>query len=175
MLPTVPVDYTVNEGKSLWYISGTFRDERSKQVAAAFEEAATSSGLDVRVLDGQGSVEEWAKLVDEAVAAGADGIHLAGIDPSLIAASVEEADEAGIPVTLTSALPSPYSELLHGVEINVSGDMAADMRVMIDYILAESDCQGTIIMFATSLTTSARGKLAGTGGRSLWLWSWTFF
>ena len=151
VLPSTPVDTSVNVGKTVWYISGTFRDERSKQIAGAFEDAGTAAGLNVRVIDGEGDVQNWNQLIEQGIAANIDGIHIQGIDPDLVSTSVQEADDAGIPVTMGSALPSPWSELLHGTEINVSGDMKADSKVVVDYILANSDCQGTIIMLATTL------------------------
>ena len=151
VLPSTPVDTSVNAGKTVWYLSGTFRDERSKQIAAGFEEAGVATGLEVRVIDGEGDVQNWNQVIEQAVAAGIDGIHIQGIDPDLVSQSVQEADDAGIPVTMGSALPSPTSPLLHGTEINVSGDMKADSKVVTDFILANSDCQGTIIMLATTL------------------------
>jgi ribose transport system substrate-binding protein len=151
VLPSTPVDTSVNAGKTVWYISGTFRDERSKQIAAGFEAAGAATNVEVRVIDGEGDVQNWNLVIEQAVAAGVDGIHIQGIDPDLVSQAVQEADDAGIPVTMGSALPSPSSPLLHGTEINVSGDMKADSKVVTDFILAESGCQGTFIMLATTL------------------------
>ena len=151
VLPSVAIDVSTVAGKTVWYISGTFRDERSKQIAAAFEAAGTAAGLEVRVIDGEGDVQNWNQLIEQGIAAGVDGIHIQGIDPNLVSQAVQEADDAGIPVTMGSALPSPSSPLLFGTEINVSGDMKADSKVVIDFILAQTGCQGTFIMLATTL------------------------
>ena len=151
VLPTVPVDTSVNAGKTVWYISGTFRDERSKQIAAGFEAAGLATGLEVRVIDGEGDVQNWNLLIEQGIAAGVDGLHIQGIDPDLVSQAAQEAHDAGIPVTMGSALPSPTSPLLHGTEINVSGDMKADSKVVTDFILVETGCQGTILMLATTL------------------------
>lgn len=85
-------------GKTVWIISfGQVVESVGYQVQGA-KDAMEALGWKVNVFDGQVQPNEWLSGVQQAVAAGADGIILADIDCAPIKNGLEQAKQAGIPV-----------------------------------------------------------------------------
>ena len=150
VLPSESFDMSVNEGKKIWYVASVTLDERSQNMIAGYQEAGEAAGVDVMILDGKGSVEEWNALINQGIAAGVDGIQLMGIDPSLVEGPLQDALDAGIPV-VTGAATNAGDPLPPTVLVDITTDFERDGRVMADYVLSQTGCRVETVLLTSSL------------------------
>lgn len=132
--------------------------ETCKVPSDAALEAAEAIGWDAQIVDGQLSDEAQAEGITQAVAAGADGIVLMGIDCAKVQAPLARARDEGVRVVAPYAfdcddplVDSPGDPLFDaaipvGDEYPAYRDVAkAFGEVKADYIIAQTDGQAKVI------------------------------
>lgn len=85
-------------GKEVWFITAGMAVESVAIGAQGFEEAADALGWKATVVDGKFEPNRWLTGIEQAVAAGADGIVLYTIDCASVKNGLDAAKNAGIPV-----------------------------------------------------------------------------
>jgi ABC-type sugar transport system substrate-binding protein len=97
------------DGKKLAYV--TFGNASLYQVAAgeSLKSLAGDQGAEVDILDGKFDAAVQQKAVDDAIAAGVDGIIWQPVDPKAAVSSIKAAKAANIPVVLVGGRPDPAS------------------------------------------------------------------
>lgn len=85
-------------GKNIWIISVGQAVDLAVEVTEGAADAAEAIGWTTKIFDGQFQPNVALQGVQQAVAAGADGIILYGIDCETVKTGVKEAKDAGIPV-----------------------------------------------------------------------------
>lgn len=140
--PSQQIDMAANAGKEYWLLL-TLVNQFSGAVADGFEAAAEQAGVKAVVFDGKGTVNEWNKGLNQAVAQGADGIILWGIPPELVQEGLTAAVDAGIPVidSVNGSVDDPLQPgILAHVDVNAYqwGDALAS------WMLVESDCNANV-------------------------------
>lgn len=133
-------------GKSVWIISadqGVPFDSVQAQGAA---QAASLAGIKINIYDGQGTVSQQDAGVRQAVAAGADGIILLGVDPEKVSSSMKAVKAKGIPVvdTFNGDYTAP---LTTGLVAHVTSNYRLDGKHMADWVLADTKCQANTVLF----------------------------
>ena len=106
----------------------------------AFQEAAKSSGWDVNVIDTKGDVAAAISRIEDAANQKVDAIVI-NVDPAQVAAGLETAKKAGVPVFGMDAGASPL--LVTNVTSNGYA-MAADTAA---YVANRLNGKGTVVMF----------------------------
>lgn len=140
--PSKPYDMAANSGKEYWLLL-TLVNQFSGAIADGFEGAAEAAGVKGVVFDGKGTVNEWNKGLNQAVAQGADGIILWGIPPELVQEGLDAAVAAGIPV-IDSVNGSVDDPLQAGVLAHVDVNAYEWGDALANWMLAESNCQANV-------------------------------
>lgn len=138
--PAFKIDESVR-GKAVHYV-GSFNDiPFAQQMIAGLKSATELAGMELVVTDMQGSAATAAKLIEQGVAQHAAAIIVQGTRGRSVAAAVENATEAGIPII--EALqqdPGPLAQ--EEADLGVYGSVAAcygcQGEVLADYVAAES-------------------------------------
>jgi ribose transport system substrate-binding protein len=144
LVPEEPLDTSSIEGDSIWLVSATM-NQAATEAVDGFNAAAEAAGLDPVVFDGQGAVNRFSEGIDQAVAQGASGIVLYGIDPSLVASSLANAEAAGIPV-LNTLNGGPDDPVPAGTYANLTLDPYADGQLAAQWALADGGCDVNMIV-----------------------------
>ena len=95
--PNSPVTAEPATGKSIWVIPPGLNGEVYAEVADGVEEAGEKLGWDVTVFDAKFSPTTMLSGVQQALAAGADGIITYAVDCPTIENGLKQAEEAGVP------------------------------------------------------------------------------
>lgn len=138
--PTDSPNGAVARGKSFWIIPVTTAIPTLADYAKGFQNAATALGAKVTIFDGQGTPAGAAQGIDDAIAAHADGIVTALIDPKSIASAVGNAKAANIPITEADSGP-PVPPYVSGVEAAVAQNQTAQGSWQVDYGLKMTACK----------------------------------
>lgn len=150
VLPSEPLDLAALKGKNIWVIN-VLTNQFISDSNEGYQAAADAAGVNLTIFDGEGSVNKWNEGIQQAIAQGADGIALFGIDSSIVSEAVKEAADAGIPVV--EGLATNYdSERGPGVFANVSADYYTDGATLANWTLADSDCTAnTYLLYSSAL------------------------
>ncbi|MBQ6367127.1 MAG: sugar ABC transporter substrate-binding protein [Erysipelotrichaceae bacterium] len=104
------------------------------------EELSYWSNTELNVFDPEGDAEQQAKIVSDLVAQGYDGIFLQTINPQTLAASVEEAENAGIPVVcINMGADTPHAALVSMTDFEAG-------QVIADRIAEELGGEGNVVV-----------------------------
>lgn len=137
--PSQQIDMAANAGDDYWLLL-TLVNQFSGAVADGFTKAAEAAGVNATVFDGKGTVNEWNKGLNQAVAQDADAIILWGIPPELVQEGLDAAVQKGIPV-IDSVNGSIGDPLQPGILAHVDVDAFEWGEALASWMLAESDCQ----------------------------------
>jgi ABC-type sugar transport system substrate-binding protein len=140
--PSQQIDMAANSGKEYWLLL-TLVNQFSGAIADGFENAAEAAGVKGVVFDGKGTVNEWNKGLNQAVAQGADAIILWGIPPELVQEGLQAAVDAGIPV-IDSVNGSVDDPLQPGVLAHVDVNAFEWGDALASWMLVESDCNANV-------------------------------
>jgi ribose transport system substrate-binding protein len=152
VLPATPLDQTVNAGKTIWVVF-PLAVPIDIAILEGMEEAAAAAGMEVMAWDA-GDPQTWSDGIRAAIQADADAIFVAALDPQLIDAALQEAEDAGIP-TIGSYGDEPDVELPFGVDYQIGVNYRNEGKVIADYVLANTGCEGTTVLFSTTIFPSA--------------------
>lgn len=93
------------DGKNIVFITAGFSSEYQIAQGEWFKQFAEKEGASVSVVDGKFDAAVQVKALDDALAAGADGIVIQSADPVATAPSVKAARDADIPVMFVGGTP----------------------------------------------------------------------
>jgi ABC-type sugar transport system substrate-binding protein len=158
--PSEPVDSSKNAGKTIWFISSTQQVPTLVAISEGVEEAAAAAGMHVKIYDGAGSPSKYNEGLTQAVAQGADGIILQGIDPELVKAPLAKSQAAEIP-TIDSMNGDPDEPLQNGISSHVTIDFTRSGELMADYILSKTNCEANVLELTSSLFIALKRKSEG--------------
>lgn len=128
--PGDPIDAGTFNGESLWIISADLSIPFHQNIVRGFEEGARAAGLSPVKFDGKGQTAEFARGIDQAIAAGAGGIALISIDTRFVSGSIKRANDAKVPVigvlnTDARAEPDPGTAGEATIDYTGSGELLA--------------------------------------------------
>jgi ribose transport system substrate-binding protein len=108
VLPEEPFDMAQNKGKTIWYVSPSQATGYALALSKTVTAAAETAGMNVEIFDGKGRPDRFTEGLNTAVARGAAGVILYGIDPALVPEALKRAKAADVPViTMASGKPAP--------------------------------------------------------------------
>src|SRR5579883_64098 len=96
--PGPAFDASKAKGKTVWYISLSLSIPFQQNILKGVQDAMAATGNKVVAFDGKGQVSEYARGIEQAVSQKADAIIIAGISSTQLAAPINDAGKAGIPV-----------------------------------------------------------------------------
>lgn len=96
--PYTKLDVSKLRGKKIWYINLDQSIPHLATIGTSLAKAAKQAGVEVTQFDGKSSVQEWARGVQQAIAAKADVIVPLAIPLNAISAPLADAHKAGIKV-----------------------------------------------------------------------------
>ena len=144
--------------KLIVVVSTDQRNGGARGVAEGIQEAAKIIGWDVRVIDGQGSVNARAEGISQAVALKADGLVLDAIDAAEQASATEAAVKAGIKVVGWHSGPAPGPMEKYGIFTNLTTDPLEVAKAAAYYAVANSDGKAGAVVFTDSAYAIAIAK-----------------
>lgn len=144
VVPSHEVEMDAIAGQEVHLIL-TLTNQFAGSVADGFTKAAKAAGLKPVVFDGKGTVSEWNKGFNGAIARDPAGIVLWGIPPEMVSEGVEKAKKAGIPVidSLNGSLSDPLQD---GIAAHVDINAEEWGEALANWMLAESDCAAKVGM-----------------------------
>lgn len=142
VVPSHQVDMAAIEGQEIHLIL-TLTNQFAGAVADGFKKAAQAAGLKPVVFDGKGTVSEWNKGFNGAIARDPAGIVLWGVPPEMVSEGVAKAKKAGIPVidTLNGSLSDPLQD---GIAAHVDINAEEWGQALAQWMLSESDCKAQV-------------------------------
>ncbi|UFS57963.1 sugar ABC transporter substrate-binding protein [Subtercola endophyticus] len=146
--PTAPLDLSALSGKTVWFITVTM-NQFSTDMATGVQAAADAAGVKLTTYDGQGQANRFNEGIEQAVAQGAGGIILVGIDPSVVSASLADAAAAGIPVQ-NNLNGDPSDAVPTGMYDNLTSDFTKDGETEAKWALIDSGCKADMVSLYSS-------------------------
>jgi len=160
-----PVDFGAVKNRNVWFISTSQSIPLMADISKGFVAGAQAAGVSPHVFDGKGDVNTQNQGLATAIAQGAGGIVLQGINPQDVSASLARAAQARIPV-IDSFNGGSHEPLATGLQAHVTADFPHDGKVMGDYILQATNCDAHVAAFGgkvyrvnTDLTDGAQQEL----------------
>lgn len=110
--------------------------------AQAATKAAESLGWSVTTTDGQGDPSVQNRLIEQAVAGGADAILTTAVDAAFVRSGLAAAKAAGIPVVSANQGTAPSQD---GFNVDVTTDFAAMGVAEADWMISDSKGAATVL------------------------------
>jgi len=143
-------------GKTLAFVASDMRNGGVLGVSQGVQEAAKFLGWQVRVLDGQGTVQGRTAALNQAIALAPDGILLGGFDAKEQSAGLRSASSQNIPVVGWHA--AKEAAAVDGMFVNITtpADGVAEMAAL--YAIAISEGKAGVVIFTDSAYSAAIAK-----------------
>lgn len=138
-LPAETVDAAKAKGKTVWLIQSTVTPLVTA-VTDGFKAAGKDAGVNVKVVNGNGSIPTTVGAVSQAIAQKADGIVLFAIATTAVEAQVKQAKAAGIPVVDTYNSNIGTDLTASGFFGHVSADYGQGGKEVAAWMMADSKC-----------------------------------
>lgn len=135
--PGPAFDAKAANGKKLWVIDVASSIPLTQVTDDAAKAALDMVGAKLVRFDGKGSVSDFARGINAAIADRADAIALFAIDPSLVAGPVQKALSAGIPVIVLQ-YGDPDAQMPLGLKSQVTYCYSCAGEIMANSILADA-------------------------------------
>src|SRR5476649_1285778 len=144
--------------KLIVYVSSDQRNGGPQGAGDGAQEAAKVIGWDLRILDGQGSVQGRTTALNQAIALKPDGIILGNVDIQEQAPVMREAAMLGIKLVgwHIATVPGPIKD--PQVFTNVSTDPREVAKAAALYAVTDSNGTASVILFKDSITTISTAK-----------------
>lgn len=149
IVPEQPLDTANLEGESFWFITVAM-NQFSIDMYTGFEEAAAAAGATSTSFDSEGAVSKSSEGIEQAVAQGASGIVLVGIEPTLVAEPLVAAEAAGIPV-LSFENDTYGADVVAGTFGNMTADFARNGAVGAAWSAVQTGCATNMVLLESSL------------------------
>jgi ribose transport system substrate-binding protein len=138
--PGPAFDASKAKGKKLWVIDVASSIPLTQVTDDAALQALGLVGATLVRFDGKGSVSEFARGVDQAVADKADAIALFAIDPNIVTGPVQKAIAAGIPI-LVLQYGDANAQLPLNLKAHITYCYSCAGELMADFIVADTKGQ----------------------------------
>jgi ribose transport system substrate-binding protein len=148
--------------KLVVYVSSDQRNGGPQGAGDGAKEAAKVIGWDLRILDGQGSVQGRTTALNQAIALKPDGIILGNVDAQEQAPVIRKAAMLGIKLVgwHIATAPGPIKD--PQVFTNVSTDPREVAKAAALYAVVDSNGTASVILFKDSITTISTAKTDAT-------------
>jgi ribose transport system substrate-binding protein len=144
--------------KLVVYVSSDQRNGGPQGAGDGAQEAAKAIGWDLRILDGQGSVQGRTTALNQAIALKPDGIILGNIDTQEQAPVMRKAAMLGIRLVGWHIAPTPGPITDPQVFTNVSTDPREVAKAAALFAVVDSNGTASVILFKDSITTISTAK-----------------
>lgn len=151
LAPPSPIDLGRLRGSSVWLITAG-QTEFTQSVADGFEAAGQAAGIEARYVQANFQVNQMQQLVEQAVAANADGIVLFNITPESVSGPLQKAIDRGIPI-IDFNNGDPTDPLQPGIFAHVAAEFSIDGKKKADWMLADSGCELHLATFTVPTLT----------------------
>lgn len=141
------------KGKKLYVIDVASSIPLTQVTDAAAAKALGLFGASVVRFDGKGSASEFARGVNQAIADHADGIALFAIDPNVVAAPLQKAIQAKIPIIVLQ-YGDADATLPSGINAQVTYCYSCAGQTMANWIVADTQGKGAGVELVTSTDVS---------------------
>ena len=149
---------TAQPRKLIVYVSSDQRNGGPQGAGDGAREAAGVIGWDIRILDGQGSVQGRTTALNQAIALKPDGIILGNVDTQEQAPVIRRAAMLGIKLVGWHVAPAPGPVADPPVITNVTTDPRETARAAAMYAVVDSNGTAGVILFKDSITTISTAK-----------------
>ncbi|MGD9986176.1 sugar ABC transporter substrate-binding protein [Pseudonocardia sp.] len=147
-------------GKKLWIIDIASSIPLVQVSDAATAQALGLVGATVKTYDGKGSVTEYTRGIQAAIADKADVIALYAIDPNLVAGPIQAAADAGIKVIVVQ-YDDPGAPLPKNVTAQVTYPYTQAGAAMANFIVADSKGAAVGVEFISASDVSNSKAIVG--------------
>ena len=144
--------------KLIVYVSSDQRNGGPQGAGDGAREAAAAMGWDLRILDGQGSVQGRTTALNQAIALKPDGIILGNVDTQEQAPVIRRAAMLGIKMVGWHIGPTPGPVSDPPVFTNVTTDPREVAKAAAMYAIVDSNGTANVIHFKDSITTISTAK-----------------
>lgn len=151
LAPSSSIDMARLRGSSVWLIAAG-QTEFTQTVADGFEAAGQAAGIEARYVQASFQVNQMQQLVEQAVAANADGIVLFNITPESVSGPLQKAIDRGIPI-IDLNNGDPTDPLQPGIFAHVAAEFSIDGKKKADWMLADSGCELHLATFTVPTLT----------------------
>lgn len=132
-------------GKKIAYLSTDEQNDAAREWGQAVKEAGELVGWEVTIIDGRGSPKTWIEGFNQAIALQVDGV-VTTADIASLQEPVQTAREQGIIVLGIHGLAFPGPDEKMGVFYNIQQDPRDIGRAQADWIIADSDGKGRVVV-----------------------------
>lgn len=146
------------KGKTVYVVTCSSQGIGCVRAGNGVKEAGELLGWTVRVIDGKGDPGTWNGAIQAAIAAGANGIVLDAVPPALVGDALEKAKQAKIAIV---SVFNPIPDAQSPVFAFVRPDHVAQGRLMADWVAANSDGKGQIILVEDREFPELRQRVVG--------------
>ncbi|MBN9113417.1 MAG: sugar ABC transporter substrate-binding protein [Pseudonocardia sp.] len=154
------VDPAGASGKKLWIIDISSSIPLVQVSDAATTQALGLVGATVKTYDGKGSVTEYTRGIQAAIADKADVIALYAIDPNLVAGPIQQAADAGIKVIVVQ-YGDPGAPLPKNVAAQVTYPYTDAGAAMANFIVSDSKGAAVGVEFISASDVSNSKAIVG--------------
>jgi ribose transport system substrate-binding protein len=149
---------TAQPRKLIVYVSSDQRNGGPQGAGDGAQEAAKVIGWDLRILDGQGSVQGRTTALNQAIALKPDGIILGNVDAREQAPVIQKAGSLGVKMVgwHVAAAPGPVPNL--PVITNVTTNPSDVAKAAAYYAVVDSNGTAKVMLFKDSITTISTAK-----------------
>src|SRR5258706_4921838 len=156
---TGPTTGPTAQGKKLIvYVASDQRNGGREGAGDGAQEAAKVIGWDLRILDGQGSVQGRLTALNQAIALKPDAIILGNVDTLEQAPAIQKAATLGIKVVGWHAAAAPGPVQGQPVITNVTTDPREVARAAALFAVVDSNGTANVMLFKDSITTISTAK-----------------
>lgn len=156
---TGPTTGPAAQGRKLVvYVSSDQRNGGPQGAGDGAREAAAAIGWDLRILDGQGSVQGRTTAMNQAIALKPHGIILGNVDTQEQAPVIRRAAMLGITMVGWHVAPTPGPISDPPVFTNVTTDPREVAKAAAMYAIVDSNGTANVILFKDSITTISTAK-----------------
>lgn len=135
------------KGKKITVLTSTLAVPFVANIAKAVQEAGGVVGWQVTVVDGKGSITEWSRVMQQAVAQKVDGVITVGASPAEMQPAVAAAKAAGIPVVDTLTADQDKDPLIPGTFAHTSISFYNSGALQADYVIANGSPTAHVLIF----------------------------
>lgn len=132
-------------GKKIAFLSTDEQNDASREWGQAVKEAGELIGWEVTVIDGRGNPRTWIEGFNQAIALQVDGI-VTTADIASLQEPVQEARAQDIVIVGIHGLAFPGADEAMGVFYNIQQDPRDIGRAQADWIIADSDGAGRVVV-----------------------------
>ena len=134
-------------GKNVLILTSTNAVPFVANIAKGAADAAAAVGWTSNTVDGKGSVTEWSRVINQAVAQKVDGIITVGASPSQFKPAVSAAKAAGIPLVDVLTADQDKDPLVDGTFSHVSISFYDSGALQADYVIANGTPDAHVLVF----------------------------